>query len=236
MWGCGVTYGEECICKQFSLECFQKTWYEWFDHYIAYVSEATMSTISSADMKKIHRLMTPREDGSFLVPEPIVKLWKDVANGGRDEVKKLWMTVGGDKELYWLQHFFSSTHQLAPWPFPVLRSLLPFSRSNSFRNARGGLSPFQSRTCGWMALTWVRRLCKMRGLMRDLASFSFCIIRILETCNTYSWNLHFPAILPTTMSRSRINAIKNECKKNAGWIRLLRRNQLLAMQQFDKHA
>ena len=73
-----------------------------------------MSTISSADMKKIHRLMTPREDGSFLVPEPIVKLWKDVANGGRDEVKKLWMTVGGDKELYWLQHFFSSTHQLAP--------------------------------------------------------------------------------------------------------------------------
>lgn len=54
--------------------------------------------VNSADMKKIHRLMAPREDGSFLVPEAIVKLWKDVANGGRDEVKKLWLTVGGDKD------------------------------------------------------------------------------------------------------------------------------------------
>ena len=93
------------------------------------VSEVTTSTVSSADMKKIHRLMSPREDGSFLVPEPIVKLWKDVANGGRDEVKKLWMTVGGDKDLNCNHGYmsFSSTHQHAlfpelssPWIFATL--------------------------------------------------------------------------------------------------------------------
>ena len=50
-------------------------------------------------MKKLHRLMAPREDGSFLVPAHFVKLWRDTVDGGRDEVKKLWLNAGGDKEL-----------------------------------------------------------------------------------------------------------------------------------------
>lgn len=42
--------------------------------------------------------MAAREDGTFLVPESVVKLWGDTTDGGREEVKKLWLQVGGDKD------------------------------------------------------------------------------------------------------------------------------------------
>ena len=54
--------------------------------------------LSQNEIKKIRRLMAAREDGTFLVPESIVMLWGDTTDGGRDEVKKLWLQVGGDKE------------------------------------------------------------------------------------------------------------------------------------------
>lgn len=57
-----------------------------------------LTTISTADMKKIYRLMTPREDGSYLIPEKLVQMWKDTRDGGRDEVKKLWMECRGEKD------------------------------------------------------------------------------------------------------------------------------------------
>lgn len=61
------------------------------------LSKAPVS-LSNSEMKRIYRLMAPREDGSHLVPEAVVKMWKDTANGGREEVKKLWLNVEGNKD------------------------------------------------------------------------------------------------------------------------------------------
>lgn len=49
-------------------------------------------------MKRIYRLMTPREDGSLLVPQAVLDKWKDTVNGGRDEVKQLWLNANEDKD------------------------------------------------------------------------------------------------------------------------------------------
>lgn len=50
-------------------------------------------------MKKLRRLMAPREDGSYLVPSQFVEMWKDQSDGGgRDQIKQLWNQVGGDKD------------------------------------------------------------------------------------------------------------------------------------------
>ena len=54
--------------------------------------------VSANEMKRIGRLLTPRQDGTLLVPKKIVDMWKDVADGGRDEVKKLWLQVQGHKD------------------------------------------------------------------------------------------------------------------------------------------
>ena len=54
--------------------------------------------VSANEMKRIGRLLTPRQDGTLLVPKKIVDMWKDVADGGRDEVKKLWLQVQGNKD------------------------------------------------------------------------------------------------------------------------------------------
>ena len=64
------------------------------------LAKVTNKGVSSAEMKRIHRLMSPREDGSYLVPQEVVKMWKDLAEGGREEVKKLWLNVGGNKDRY----------------------------------------------------------------------------------------------------------------------------------------
>lgn len=58
------------------------------------------SALSQNEIKKIRRLMAAREDGTFLVPESVVKLWGDTTDGGREEVKKLWLQVGGDKDAF----------------------------------------------------------------------------------------------------------------------------------------
>lgn len=58
------------------------------------------TTVSASEIKRIRRLMTPREDGSYLVPDHFVNLWKDVKDGGREQVKKLWLESGGDKDLF----------------------------------------------------------------------------------------------------------------------------------------
>ena len=44
----------------------------------------------SNEVKVLRRLLTPRCDGTFLVPEEVVKDWKDVHGGGRERVLHLW--------------------------------------------------------------------------------------------------------------------------------------------------
>ena len=42
--------------------------------------------------------MTPRADGSSLVPQEILDAWKDTQTGGRDAVLKMFSQCSGDKE------------------------------------------------------------------------------------------------------------------------------------------
>ena len=64
--------------------------------------------VTDNEMKKIRRLVAPREDGSLLVPQEIVDMWKDTRNGGREEVKKLWAQVQGDKDPLYAVSFGTS--------------------------------------------------------------------------------------------------------------------------------
>lgn len=49
-------------------------------------------------MKCLRRLVQPRADGSFLVPEEIVHKFKDIAGGGRSEVLRLYEQCGFNKD------------------------------------------------------------------------------------------------------------------------------------------
>jgi len=42
------------------------------------------------EVKALRRLLAPRCDGTLLVPEEVVKDWKDVHGGGRERVLHLW--------------------------------------------------------------------------------------------------------------------------------------------------
>ncbi len=48
-------------------------------------------------MKALRRVLTPRCDGTLLVPQQIIDEWKDIANGGRQNVIKLWEQSSHDK-------------------------------------------------------------------------------------------------------------------------------------------
>ena len=49
-------------------------------------------------MKCLRRLVQPRADGSFLVPEEIIGKFKDIAGGGRSEVLRLYEQCGCNKD------------------------------------------------------------------------------------------------------------------------------------------
>ncbi len=49
-------------------------------------------------VKRLRRVMTPRADGSSLVPQEILDAWKDTQTGGRDAVLKMFSQCSGDKE------------------------------------------------------------------------------------------------------------------------------------------
>ena len=49
-------------------------------------------------MKCLRRLVQPRADGSFLVPEEIIQKFKDIAGGGRSEVLRLYEQCGCNKD------------------------------------------------------------------------------------------------------------------------------------------
>ena len=65
----------------------------------------SFEVVTENDIKKIRRLVAPREDGTYLVPKKIVDMWNDKQDGGREEVKKLWLQVGGDKDSCFCQSF-----------------------------------------------------------------------------------------------------------------------------------
>ncbi|CAK9103946.1 unnamed protein product [Durusdinium trenchii] len=54
--------------------------------------------VTPNEMKKLRRMMTPRADGSLLVPKEILEQWNDLADGGRDSILKLWKKSNGDKD------------------------------------------------------------------------------------------------------------------------------------------
>ncbi len=49
-------------------------------------------------MKSLRRVMTPRHDGSFLVPIEFVEKFKDIHGGGRADVLNLWDKNKHDKD------------------------------------------------------------------------------------------------------------------------------------------
>lgn len=51
-------------------------------------------------MKCLRRLVQPRADGSFLVPEEIIAKFKDIAGGGRSEVLRLYEQCGCNKDAF----------------------------------------------------------------------------------------------------------------------------------------
>lgn len=62
-------------------------------------NEATRRGGESNEMKCLRRIMTPRADGTLLVPKDIADRFKDTHSGGREAVLKLWEQSGCNKEL-----------------------------------------------------------------------------------------------------------------------------------------
>lgn len=58
------------------------------------------ATGESSEMKVLRRLVQPRMDGTYLVPNEIVEKFKDIAGGGRAEVLQLFRKHNGDKDMY----------------------------------------------------------------------------------------------------------------------------------------
>lgn len=49
-------------------------------------------------MKALRRVMTPRADGSSLVPPEAVEEWRDTSGGGRARVVQMWEQSSYNKE------------------------------------------------------------------------------------------------------------------------------------------
>ena len=49
-------------------------------------------------MKRLSRCFAPRANGTYLVPDELLELWRDVDNGGRDKVIEEFKACGFDKE------------------------------------------------------------------------------------------------------------------------------------------
>ncbi|CAK9061929.1 unnamed protein product [Durusdinium trenchii] len=85
----------------------------------------------------MRRIMTPRADGSLLVPPEIWKQWKDLREGGREAVTKLWNQSGKDKDNFlrrckkkvesiqekdlWVEGAFMSEQDMKDEKFPEKR-------------------------------------------------------------------------------------------------------------------
>ena len=52
-------------------------------------------------MKRLRRLMAPRTNGKYIVPDELVQQWADEINGGRDALVEEWRKSGNDKDLGW---------------------------------------------------------------------------------------------------------------------------------------
>lgn len=52
----------------------------------------------SNDMKVLRRVMSPRCDGTYLVPEEVLESWRDTTNGGRESVLRMWSESSQDKD------------------------------------------------------------------------------------------------------------------------------------------
>ena len=66
--------------------------------HLLYPKAGDATPLSATDERKMRRIMTPRADGSLLVPPEIWKQWKDLREGGRQAVTKLWNQSGKDKD------------------------------------------------------------------------------------------------------------------------------------------
>ena len=61
-------------------------------------------------MKVLRRLLTPRKDGTYLVPMDFVEKFKDILGGGRAEVLRLYQTkCNGNKDWGEASRFFQPT-------------------------------------------------------------------------------------------------------------------------------
>ena len=75
--------------------------------------------VSENDIKKIRRLVAPRADGSYIVPKQIADMWNDKQDGGREEVEKLWLQCGGDKDRCLCQTFQDRNESALHAPLPI---------------------------------------------------------------------------------------------------------------------
>lgn len=60
--------------------------------------EVSRKSGESNEMKCLRRILTPRLDGSLLVPKEIADSFKDLHNGGRESVLKMWEQAGCQKD------------------------------------------------------------------------------------------------------------------------------------------
>ena len=64
------------------------------------VSAEVKSRGESATDKVLRRIMQPRVDGTYLVPQEVLEAYRDISGGGRERVQKMWVQASHDKE--WL--------------------------------------------------------------------------------------------------------------------------------------
>ena len=88
-----------CFDMWIHQECFLKLYVSQSNQYSAKacVCIKVSRKGESNATKVLRRMLTPRADGSLLIPVEILNEWKDVHGGGRDRVMQMWNATSHNK-------------------------------------------------------------------------------------------------------------------------------------------
>lgn len=114
------------------------------NHIVAEASESNA-------MKVLRRLVTPRKDGTLVIPQEMVDKFKDIHGGGRAELLQMFERCGYNKDrslicFIFVSLFGSPSAYPAP-PLLTVQSSPISSRMRSSRPAEKRCSESTSRTC-----------------------------------------------------------------------------------------
>ena len=139
-------------------------------------------------MKCLRRLVQPRADGSFLVPEEIIGKFKDIAGGGRSEVLRLYEQCGCNKDprSSWKEtHVVLIFKRYVPTVFP--KGLLISHPQPSLQGCFREDLPSQDRANQWRGLVcggWVHGWGWHGGWGIQRESWHYRYVSPVEPCHS----------------------------------------------------